>query len=713
MSTVRLETNNGVAEIIFDEPEARHNILTTQVMEEFAEVLEQLEKNADAEMVLIRSAKRDSFIAGADIKEIAELTDAEEAEEKARRGQELYRRLSRLPQPTAALIGGTALGGGFELSLWCDYRFAVDIESTRIGLPEVNLGVIPGFGGTQMLPRIAGIQTALDLILTGRTVDARGAEKRGIVDRRFPEGFARDWAVDYVRRRGSRRKQKAGSLMERIPFGKTIIFETAKKRMRAKTGGHYPAPEEALAVMKKSAGRNLDRGLALERQQFARLATGKISENLLYVYFQQERVKKLLHPAEESIPREPDRGAVVGSGVMGGGIAWLFTKHDLPVRMKDIEWAAIAKAYETIRDIYTTLRKKRKVNEREVQKRENLATGTLDYSGFAKIPFVIEAIVEKPEIKRSVYAELEDALPEDAVIASNTSSLSIAELSREMQHPERMVGMHFFNPPNRMPLVEVVAGERSAPWAVAAAVRLSRRLGKMPVVVGDCPGFLVNRLLMPYLNEAAYLAGEGVDIRRIDRAMTTFGWPMGPFMLLDMVGIDVGYKVARELSSSYGRRMEVAPLFARIGEETGLLGNKGGRGFYLHGGSKTELNSDINAPLRAVRSENGSGKPRYSDEQIQQRLMLPMVLEAVRALEEGIAGSAEDIDISLVLGTGFPPFRGGLLKWVDSAGAGELIAEAERLQGETSVSGPQEERFAVPALLEGRRNGGAFIAAGS
>ncbi|MFP4563262.1 MAG: 3-hydroxyacyl-CoA dehydrogenase NAD-binding domain-containing protein, partial [Spirochaetia bacterium] len=380
-------------------------------------------------------------------------------------------------------------------------------------------------------------------------------------------------------------------------------------------------------------------------------------------------------------------------------IAWLFTHKDIPVRMKDINWKALATGFKTIHETNQKIISKKKIEPKEAARQENLATGTTDYSGFASLPFVIEAIIEKPGLKKKVYGELEEFLPRDAVVATNTSSLTVDGLAGGFKHPERFVGMHFFNPPSRMPLVEVVSGPKSKDWAVAAAVKTAKQLGKVPVVVGDCPGFLVNRLLMPYLNEAAYLAGEGVGIKKIDKVMKDFGWPMGPFKLMDMIGIDIGFEVAKVLAEAYGKRMEVSPLFSRIGKEEKLLGEKSGEGFYLYGKKGEGLNPRITELLEGVtdsKDKKGMPKEDTAAESVRMRLMLPMLFEAVRALNEEIASSSDDVDMALILGTGFPPFRGGLFRWANTLGSGPFLEHAERIRKNQRAGGSAEVRFAPP-----------------
>ena len=710
-------SDKNVARIIFDDEGEKHNILKTPVMEAFEEVLDSLEEEKRLETlegVVIASGKENSFIAGADIGEIRDIGDTEEALSKAGRGQELCLRLHRLPVPTAALINGICLGGGFELALWCDYRFVTEEGDVEMGLPEVTLGIIPGFGGTQILPRRAGLRSALDLILSGKTISGEEAVERGIAEPSIPAGFAFDIIEDFLlsaggeKGRGGKRggrKTAGGYLFAGNPLGRAVVFSRAKKKVLAKTGGNYPAPLKALEVLKKTRSMVLERGLEVERRGFSDLAVSETARNLIRIYFERERLKKYVPPAEDAIPLPLNRAGVVGAGVMGGGIAWLFTHKEIPVRMKDIDWDALAAGFKTIHETNQEIIAKKKIDPKAADRQESLATGATDYSGFASVPYVIEAIVEKPDLKKKVYRELEEVLPRDAVVATNTSSLTVDELAAGFKRPGRFVGMHFFNPPARMPLVEVVSGGESEDWAVAAAVRAARRLGKVPVVVGDCPGFLVNRLLMPYLNEAAYLAGEGMGIRRIDTVMKDFGWPMGPFRLMDMIGIDIGVEVAKVLAGAYGKRMEVAPLFTRVGEEEGLLGKKSGEGFYLYGGKRGELNPRIRDFLSGIIPSGNKKRPAKEDsrgEAVRMRLMLPMLFEAVRALDEGIASSADDTDIALVLGTGFPPFRGGLFRWAATIGSGAFLEYAEGIRNDDRTGGNAEARFTPPESFAGR-----------
>ncbi len=673
---------NSILELQIDDASSKLNILKSGLLEELKSTLNDAAQANNVKAMLVTSGKEDTFIAGADINEIQGLQGSSEAAEKAGEGQTIMNILDDMPFPTFCLINGACLGGGFELALACDYRIAVDIDKTKIGLPEVNHGIIPGFGGTQRLPRLTGRAAALKIILKAKGVSAKEAYKNGMVDRLVPKGFEKDFSFAFIEKTLNnkkerkkvlkRRKRKSPVFIETIPIVRGLVYTAFKKQVIKKTQGNYPAPLKAIEAVKRGTWTSLKKGLKIERTLFGQLAVTQESKNLITLYFRNEALKKKKHPAEEGLGSIEKRAAVVGAGTMGGAIAWLFTKKDIPVRMKDIAWSMIAKGKEEIQSVYDTLISKKIMEKRVAYLKRNYATGTLDYSGFEDIRFIIEAVLEKIEVKQKVYKELEENAPRDAVIATNTSSLPITKLAENMESPARLIGMHFFNPANRMPLVEIIPGEKTSEETIARTVRMSRTLGKQPVIVGDAPGFLVNRLLMPYLNEAAYTAQEGASIEEIDKEMESFGWPMGPFYLLDVIGIDIAAKVAGILENAFGERMKISPVLNKMMEDKELLGQKSGKGFYLYKGKEKQKVNPEAQKIIAQNKTSGSTKPEAK--KIRDRLMAVMINEASLCLEDNVAQSAEDIDMALVLGTGFPPFRGGLLIYADRMGARNIVS---------------------------------------
>ncbi len=715
-STVfRLETDDaGIATLTFDSPGEKVNTFGTQAMREFDAHLAELEALAAAgtvKGVVFASAKDGNFIAGADIRLIADLASEERAREAASFGQRMFERIQDLPVPTLAAINGSCMGGGTELALACTYRIAADHPKTRIGLPETQLGVLPGWGGTFRLPRTVGWVLATKMILTGQALEPMRALKAGLVDAVYPPAFFDEWTAALFARlaaKGSdssveRARAKAAKrrkwFLEKTGLGRRLVFRSAAKDLQKKTGGNYPAQTEALRVLKqtsrggRSSRKARDRAARIESAAFGRLAVSEVSGNLIRIYFGQEALKRqdaVKHAHTDFAVR---RAAVLGAGVMGGRIAWLFSSRDIPVVMKDIAWDAVHKGYQSAKDVYDQLVAKRKLDAREVNLRLNHIHGAVDYASIGRPDVVVEAVVERMEVKKAVLAELEGRISPDAIIATNTSALSVDEMAAVLQRPQRFAGMHFFNPVNRMPLVEVVRGSKSDPAVVGDLVNLSLRLGKSPVVVTDSPGFLVNRLLLPYLNEAAQMLSEGVDYLQADRLFTSFGMPMGPYTLLDEVGIDVGFHVAETLHQAFGERMATAPILDQVKAQPEFFGKKTGAGFYRYSrGKQTGVNPAMQDLVRKHAAKHGSAR-RPDSRDIFDRAMLNMVNEAAYALEAGIVGSAQELDMAMILGTGFPPFRGGLLRWADAEGTKKI---ADRLSALAEQYG---SRFKPAPLL--------------
>jgi 3-hydroxyacyl-CoA dehydrogenase/enoyl-CoA hydratase/3-hydroxybutyryl-CoA epimerase len=679
-AAVTLREADGIAELLFDDPDGKANILSTPVMEELDRLVRSLEGRKDLTALLVKSGKPGMFIAGANVNEIADLTDPDDARTKAGQGQEVLNRLEDLPFPSVALIDGACLGGGLELSLACDYRIATDNPKTKLGLPETSLGIIPGFGGTYRLPKTVGLSQALQMILTAKPVDGKKAAKTGLVDAYYPVAFSEDWTRSFIdglggkkrrRRRPGAKKRPLGLRLLEGPLGRPFLYKGARKDVLKKTKGNYPAQPAAIDVVKKNYGSSRTRAMRTERDRFGELATTREAKNLIGLYFASEKAKKHEILKTEGEPRALETAAVLGAGVMGGKIAWLFTQADMPVAMKDIAADALQKGFSEARDIYSQLQKRGKYDERVVNLKMHHLSGTLDYEAIGDPDVVVEAVVENLDVKKKVLAEVEARVRENTLIVSNTSSLSITEMASSLEHPERFAGMHFFNPPNRMPLVEVISGEKTDYGVLRDVGKLALTLGKTPVFVSNRPGFLVNRLLMPYLNEAVIMAEEGHDYTKIDRLVADFGMPMGPFTLLDEIGIDVGHEVAQVLREAYGERMETGGVFEEVAGRKDLLGKKSGKGFFVYGGGTKKGNKggEVNPEMREIVKKHQTRTPtRLSDEDIVHRPLLAMMNEAARALDEGSVGSAWELDLALIMGTGFPPFRGGLLKYADALG---------------------------------------------
>ena len=669
----------GVATLLFDLPGEKANKFNAETMEELHEHLKVLQKQP-CKILLIRSAKEGIFIAGADIKDIQSINDKTSSDEKLLRGQNVFNTLANLPFPTVAVIHGACLGGGMELALACKERWASDHGKTKMGLPEVKLGLLPGWGGTQRLPKLVGLRSAMDMILTGKTIDARKAHKMGLVEVAFAWEFLDEAVAKNTERLLNdgkcKKSRRAESLVDKFldhsGWGHKIVFSQARKSLAHKGGKDYPALNSILALLEKSCKLPLQEGLCLEREHFAELITGEVAPNLIQVFFNSEAIKKYPHKSEDKF--NIHKAGVLGAGIMGGGIAWLFASKGHPVRMKDLNANALAKGHQSAGQINSELVKRRRLTPSEASNVSTRIEGSLSYIGYDKCNVVVEAVVEKMNIKKAVLLETEGHIHDAAILCSNTSALSITEMAAELKHPERFIGMHFFNPVDRMPLVEIIPGEKTSVQTVARVFQMALDLGKSPVIVKNCAGFLVNRILLAYMNEAARCLEDGANIEQVDRLIANFGMPMGPFHLTDEVGIDVGYHVAKTLEAAYGKRMEVSSILTMVHEELKLLGKKGNTGFYHWQGKQKSVNEDLQKKIKSK-----ARRPELDDQSILDRCMMTMVKESSLCWEEKIADSAGHLDMAMILGTGFPPFRGGPLCYADQLGASACVETLKRL----------------------------------
>ncbi len=747
---------DGLARITLDLEGKPVNLLSTEVMRALDEKFAELQNRSDLHLLVIDSAKPGIFIAGADINEIRDIRETAEAYEKAKMGQDVLNRLETMPFPSLAFINGACMGGGTELALACTFRVVGDSPKAKIALPEVNLGIMPGFGGTQRLPRLIDITQALPMILSGKTFDARKAEKTGLADRMVPEGYfefflekfsakirklhpsllskrpalgsvyetavnrGRNWqlqvrkdAYPYIRlvKRGKIQYPKKSWFLNRTGLGRNLALNAAKKQVLAKTLGNYPSPLTAIATIKKTLGGNFAKGLVYEAERFAELAVSDISKNLIDIYYLSEASKKLPQPGDvpgagaaagsAKLPEKIENTGVLGAGVMGGGIAWLFANGGYDVALKDIAWDAVQKGWDAAMKIYRQLKKIRKVDNRLIGLGMHRISGTLDYKSFTRADIVVEAVVEKMAVKKAVLSELEDHIDEGSIIASNTSSLSVNEMSRSLKHPERFAGMHFFNPVNRMPLVEVISSEKTDPHTAIEIARFALKLKKTPVFVKDGPGFLVNRILMPYLNETAYLLSDGADIRETDALWKKWGMPMGPFTLIDEIGIDVARHVALILEEAFPDRMKAAPMLTALADHPELLGKKNGKGFYLYDKGSKNVNP---AMQKIISSRRASASTPGKDDLINRPLCM-MINEALRCLDDGIVQNAGMLDLAMIFGTGFPAFRGGLLKTAENMGLDTLLEMSRSL--ETRIDSRFSPAPGLVSRVEGKQ--GIFV----
>ena len=677
--------DKGVAWITFDDPDRKVNVLTEQILTRLREhvgELRNLARQSKVHVVVLWSGKG-GFIAGADLAAIEALEDPSEGAEGARFGQQIFHSLGEVGVPTVAAVHGICLGGGVEMALACSHRMASDAPSTKMGLPEVLLGILPAWGGTTRLPRLIGVQAALDLLLSGRQVSSSAARRMGLVDEVVPADLFREKVTAFaaaasLTKRSSARRPLMKRLMDDTGLGRRVVLTFAKKKVMAQTGGHYPAPLKILEVVGRSAKKRLGKALEIEARAAGELVATSVSKNLIHVFHLREEARKGIGVDDESVePGKVEYLAVLGAGVMGGGIAQLAAYRGIHVRMKDIRHEAVASGLQHAQKLFTGLVKRRRLQRREADQRMALISGGLEYDGFARHDLVVEAVVEKMDIKRIVLRETEDAIRKGCVLATNTSSLSVDEMASALARPENFVGMHFFNPVHRMPLVEVVRGTRSSDHAVATTYALALTLGKVPVVTNDGPGFLVNRILGPYMNEAGFLLADGASVEAVDGAAKKFGMPMGPLRLVDEVGIDISRHAGQSLYEALGDRLTPSAPFVALAD-SGLLGKKGGLGFYRYENGKEkgpdpEIYAVLSSAVPDVRATLG-------EHEIRGRLVLAMVNEAARVLEEGVVQRAGDVDLGMIMGTGFPPFRGGLLRFADTIHTRTILSRLEELE---------------------------------
>lgn len=712
---LRLEIVDGVAHVILDDPDEAVNTISTELGDDMQALWPRLQEDPGVQAILIRSGKPDGFVAGAKLDMLQGVRTAEEAAELSRWGQRMFDEIANSPKPVVAAIEGAALGGGLELALACSYRLASLSPRTKLGLPEVQLGLLPGSGGTQRLPRLVGIAQALDLILTGRQLDAKRALRMGLVDEAVPAPLLLQVAQRRAKELGQgtappqrRRKDllqavraKTGDqlrtfALEENPVGRRILFRQAEKKALEKSGGHYPAIPAILDAVRVGVEEGMERGLATEAAWFGELVVSDVSRRLVEIFFAQTALKKERGVDEPDVQPRPVRNlGMVGAGLMGGGIAYVTAANaKIPVRFKERDDAGLGRGYAYVRGILEQRVKRRRITPLERDEVMERITGSTTYQGFGQMDLVVEAVFEDLALKHQVIREIEAATSDRCVLASNTSTLPIRRLAEASSRPENLVGMHYFSPVHRMPLLEVIRGEKTAPWVVATAVAVGKAQGKTVIVVNDGPGFYTSRILAPFMMEAAWILSEGGDIEQVDAALVEWGFPVGPITLLDEVGIDVGRNVTQTMVDAFGDRMLPPDAFERVVSD-GRLGRKNKKGFYRYGGKKKEVDETVYDLLGG-----GKHRKRFPKEEIQQRLVLQMCNEAALCLQERIVRSPRDGDVGAVFGLGFPPFRGGPFRWMDSVGASEVV---RRLRTFEDRFGP---RFRPAQLLVDMESGG-------
>ncbi len=671
-------TEPDVAVATFDLPGKGANILSVAVLNELAAILDELEKRKDLAGLVIRSGKPGIFIAGADIREFLASLGAPKSEVvgMCRRGQTLFQRLSRGPFVSVAAIDGICVGGGAELAVWCDRRVMSDNSKSEIGFPEVKLGLYPGWGGTVRAPRIVGLANALEMITGAENVDAKTALTMGLASDVVPAERIVEAAIRLIRAEKTsgqylKDRERWSGPIQAEPTELGFLGATASAMIQQETKGNYPAPVAALELMLETSQLGAEEALQREAEGMAELFGSPVNAALINVFFLTDRNKRDTGLDKPGItPGTVKSVGVIGSGIMGSGIAGATLKSEIPLALTDANRESLAKGAKLVLEEAAYNRKAKGPELAKTLKLAPLLSVTHREEEIAAADLVIEAIIEKEDAKKELFARLEPQLRPDAILTSNTSTIPITRLAAGLKRPERFCGLHFFNPVRRMKLVEVIRGAKTSDETVATAVAFAKRIGKMPVVVNDGPGFLVNRLLFPYMNEAIELICEGASLKEIDRAATTFGMPMGPITLYDLVGLDTSVYAGMVIYQAFPERVVASPLVPAMVKQ-GRLGQKSGRGFFSYQNKKGRAEED--PELMKFIAPYRKAEKKFSRDELMQRLFLPMLLEATRMLAEGIVRDVRDVDLGLIFGLGFPPFKGGLLYWADTIGAAKLL----------------------------------------
>lgn len=695
----------GILTITLDIAGESMNVLRLNLIEELTTAFNIAEENSDVVGVVFTSGKDDNFIAGADIAMIAETNSAEEASELAKKLQDATLMIERLNKPTVAAINGACLGGGLEIAMAFDYRVASNHKKTKFGLPEVQLGLLPGGSGTQRLPRFVDLPTALDLILTGKQLDSRRALKAGLISDVCAPSILQATAESYVAK--GKAKPKKRSLMQKMMAlapARSFIFQQARKKTLAKTLGNYPAPLKIIEAMQVGLENGFDQGLFTERTGFGELAMTPESYQLRQIFFATTELKKdngvdqaSSSKSKKAVEARPvDKVGVLGAGLMGAGIAYVSAKNaGATVRIKDRDNAGIARGVGYINGILKKRVSRRRMKELEKRQLQSKITATTDYSGFKSADIVLEAVFEDVDLKRKMIADIEAVSDKKEIIfATNTSAIPINEIAKGAKQPERVIGMHYFSPVEKMPLLEVITGSKTADWVTATCVDFGKKQGKTVIVVNDGPGFYTTRILGPFIQEAIHMICEGVSVESIDAALKQAGFPVGPITLLDEIGIDVASHISDTLHTAFGDRAKpVEAMQAVISDER--KGRKNKRGFYDYSGAiKKGAERPVDESIYRLLGVHNPGSNNLSADKIVDRCVLQMVNEAIYCLDEKVLRSARDGDIGAIFGLGFPPFLGGPFRYVDAKGIETVLSQLNQLQ---EVYG---DRFKPAPLLE-------------
>ncbi|MBI5367712.1 MAG: enoyl-CoA hydratase/isomerase family protein [Planctomycetes bacterium] len=680
---------DGIALVCFDVPNSA-NKLSVALFGEVEDLLARLERETAVQAVVLYSGKPDSYIVGADLEDIAAQTSAEATAALSRRAQKMMDRFEASRAPIVAAINGTCVGGGMELALACAYRIATDAPKTVLALPEVKLGLLPAAGGCQRMPRLIGLEAALDLILAGKNVYPRKALKLGLVDEVCPKEVLLDvarraaakLASGEIRPRRGPRFSMRRLMLEMNPWGRKLVYKLAKKGILSKTYGLYPAPLKALDAIKTGIEAGQPMGYETEAKLFGELVGGdgaKVAKNLIGLFFAMQGSKK--DGGDGPKPRPIAKLGVIGAGFMGSGIAIVAADAGTTVRLRDRDLPSVGRGLKAVNDHYREQAKRGILTRPDAAQRVDRLSGTTDYSGFKRVDMVIEAVFEDLALKQKVVAEVEAATPDHCIFASNTSALPIGEIGAHARRPENLIGMHFFSPVPKMPLLEIIVTPKTSAQTTATCAEYGRKIGKTVIVVKDAPGFYTSRVLAAMFREVAYLLADGADAEVLDNAMLHWGFPVGPITLLDEVGIDVGVKVAKFLHSAFGERMNFPEGLVKV-HDTGRLGRKNGKGFFVYKNGKKMKQIDLTVYDLLP---HGRERVPFFETEVQDRLGLAFANEAALCLEEGVIATPRDGDLGAILGLGFPPFLGGPFRWLDALGAAKAVQQMEHLEKKFGV----------------------------
>jgi len=682
-----IRQKNGIAHLVMDVVGDSMNTLKAEFGEQISQMLKEINDDKTIRGLVLLSGKKDSFVAGADINMIAGCATAQEATVLSRHGQMIFNQLENMNIPVVAAINGPCLGGGLELALACHGRVCSDSVKTTLGLPEVQLGLLPGGGGTQRLPKLVGVQKALDMMLTGKQLRAKQALKAGLVNDVVPSSIlvatAEQLALANAGIGKIKIKQRQQSFIDKVlennSIGRQIVYSQATKSVLSKTKGNYPSPLKIIDCVRVGVEQTSAKGYQTEANHFGELVMSPESTQLRGLFFATTQMKK-----EQGVdgiqPLKINNAAILGGGLMGGGIAFVTaTKARIPARIKDISQQGLSHAFKYSFDILNKKVKQRFIGHSEMQQELSMITGTVNYQGFNDIDIVVEAVFEDLSLKQKMVSDIEENCNEQTIFASNTSSLPIGKIAANAKRPENVIGLHYFSPVDKMPLVEIIAHEKTSDQTISTTVAFAKKQGKTPIVVKDKAGFYINRILAPYMNEAAMLLLSGEPIDKIDKALVNFGFPVGPMQLLDEVGIDIGAKIGPILQAELGQRFSGPNAFDKLLND-GRLGKKVNKGFYLYGKKTKKSKKQVDKSIYALLAIKPLG--RLSDKTIAKRCVYLMLNEAARCLDEGIIRNARDGDVGTIFGIGFPPFLGGPFKYIDTVGAKSIVAQLTRWASE-------------------------------